>query len=121
MYKFLSIFIFITFSSSIYAQEASQWRGKNRDGIYNETGLLKKWPTTGPKLLWHFDKLGEGHSSASVTKNRVYTSGTSGENGFVIAFDHQGKTLWKTIYAQEWLESYEGVRTTPLIHKDKLP
>ncbi|RLD61015.1 MAG: hypothetical protein DRI95_14705, partial [Bacteroidetes bacterium] len=120
MYKLLPISIFLIFSSFIYAQEASQWRGENRDGIYNETGLLKKWPTSGPKLLWHYDKLGDGHASASVTKNRIYTSGTSGENGFVIAFDYQGKTLWKTIYAQEWLESYEGVRTTPLIHKDKL-
>lgn len=120
MNKFLFLSIILIFSNYAIAQETSQWRGKNRDGIYNETGLLKKWPVGGPKLLWHYDKLGDGHASAAVTKNKVYTSGTSGTDGFVIAFDHKGNTLWKTIFGKEWLESYEGVRTTPLIHNDKL-
>ena len=29
-----------------------QWRGKNRDGIATETGLLKTWPPAGPPLAW---------------------------------------------------------------------
>ncbi|MEN8121767.1 MAG: PQQ-binding-like beta-propeller repeat protein [Bacteroidota bacterium] len=120
MRKIVFLSLFLIFSNHLTAQEISQWRGKNRDGKYHETGLLKKWPTLGPKLLWHYDKLGDGHASAAVTKNKVYTSGTSGTDGFVIAFDHSGKTLWKTIYGKEWIESYEGVRTTPLIYNDKL-
>jgi len=32
--------------------EWPQFRGPNRDGISAETGLLKKWPAEGPKLLW---------------------------------------------------------------------
>ena len=40
-----------------------------------ETGLLKKWPDDGPKLLWHFDELGDGHTSAAVTGSGIYTSG----------------------------------------------
>lgn len=42
--------------TNLSAQDVAQWRGPNRDGIYNETGLLKKWPDTGPKLLWNFDE-----------------------------------------------------------------
>ncbi|KAA6331462.1 hypothetical protein EZS27_019938, partial [termite gut metagenome] len=44
-------------------QENSQWRGQNRDGVYNEKGLLKQWPEAGPELLWSFEGLGEGHTS----------------------------------------------------------
>ena len=47
----VSIFIG-TFSN---AQEPTKWRGPNNNGIYNETGLLKKWPDTGPEIVWHFD------------------------------------------------------------------
>jgi hypothetical protein len=32
------------------AQDVAQWRGPNRNGIYNETGLLNKWPDAGPKM-----------------------------------------------------------------------
>jgi outer membrane protein assembly factor BamB len=59
----------------ISAQDIAQWRGPNRNGIYNETGLLKKWPVAGPKLLWHFDELGDGHTSASVAGSGIYTTG----------------------------------------------
>lgn len=97
------------------SQEITQWRGPNRDGIYSETGLLKKWPANGPKLLWHFDELGPGHSSAAVTKDFIYTAGTSGNNGFVIALNHSGKTVWKTEFGKEWMDSWEGVRSTPLV------
>jgi len=116
---FLSL-LSLVFVYQVNSQEIAQWRGDNRDGIYYETGLLKKWPAKGPKLLWHFDKLGEGHSSAAVTKNRVYTAGTSGSNGFVIALDHSGKTIWKVDYGKEWMDSWNGVRSTPLIVGDKL-
>ena len=36
------ILIFIMNMSS-YGEIKSQWRGPNRDGIYNETNLLKKF------------------------------------------------------------------------------
>ena len=61
------------------AQGITQWQGPNRDGIYNENGLLKQWPADGPKLLWHFDELGDGHASAAVTASTVYTAGMVGD------------------------------------------
>lgn len=120
MQRTILTLLIITFTSLLFAQENAQWRGENRDGIYNETGLLKKWSETGPTLLWNFNELGSGHSSAAVTASKVYTSGTSGENGFVIAFDHSGKQLWKKEYGKEWLESWDGVRSTPMINNGKV-
>jgi len=107
-------------SNHIFSQENTQWRGEKRDGIYNETELLKQWPTDGPELLWHFDELGEGHASAAVTTNIIYTAGTIDGKGFVIALNHEGQKIWKTVYGKEWIVDWEGVRTTPLINGEKL-
>jgi len=120
MFKKLTLLLAIIFSTQIFAQEVAQWRGDTRDGIYNETGLLKSWPDDGPELLWHFDGLGNGHASAAVTSDVVYTSGTQGDFGYIFAFDHDGKLLWKVKYGEEWIESYPGVRSTPLVYDDKL-
>ena len=49
-----------------WAQDVAQWRGPNRDGIYNEPGLLKTWPDGGSKLVSHFDEMSDGHTSAAV-------------------------------------------------------
>jgi outer membrane protein assembly factor BamB len=102
------------------AQETAQWRGPERDGIYNETGLLKIWPEAGPTLLWHFEGLGEGHASASVTNDRVYTAGTIEGIGYLFCFDLAGKLIWKVPYGEEWTESWPGVRSTPLVKDGKI-
>lgn len=119
MKKYFLFFVLLFSVTITFAQKNAQWRGSNRDGMYLETGLMNSWPVDGPELLWHFDGLGEGHTSAAVTEKLVYTSGTEGENGFVIAFDHTGKIVWRTIYGKEWMDAYNGVRTTPMI-KDEI-
>jgi len=70
---FLTIAICVL-SISLGAQEVAQWRGPNRSGVYNETGLMREWPATGPGMLWHFDGLGEGYSSAAVTSSAIYVT-----------------------------------------------
>jgi len=120
MLRYLISFALILIVTTTFAQNNSQWRGENRDGKYPDTGLLKSWPVDGPKLLWHFDNLGEGHASAAVTKDVVYTSGTEGDNGFIIALDHTGNELWKSVYGKEWMDSYDGVRTTPMVNDGML-
>ncbi len=120
MRKVSFVIIIVLFCNSLIAQEIVQWRGANRDGIYNETGLLKKWPADGPKLLWHVDELGDGHTSAAVTSKALYITGMINGNGFIYSFDLNGKMLWKKEYGKEWAESHNGVRSTPLIVGDKL-
>jgi len=118
------IFLLSFFSSLLafnsIAQDVAQWRGPARDGIYPETSLLKSWPEAGPALLWHFDELGDGHSSAAVTSNRVYTAGVINGIGYIFSFDLTGKLLWKIPYGEEWTESWPGVRSTPLIYDGKI-
>lgn len=102
------------------AQTASQWRGPARDGVYPEKNLLKTWPEEGPKLLWHFDEIGAGHASAAVAGDRIYTAGVNGLNGFIFCFSLDGKLIWKKPYGEEWMESWPGTRSTPLINDGKL-
>ena len=103
-----------------HSQDLAQWRGPNRDGIYPESGLLKSWHANGPTLLWHFDDLGQGHSSAAVTADRVFTAGIINGIGYIFSFDLEGKLLWKVPYGEEWTESWPGVRSTPMISDGKI-
>ena len=121
MKKILTSF-FLAFLSCLpmFAQELSQWRGPGRDGIYPETGLLKSWPVSGPSLLWHYDELGDGHSSAVVSNDRVYTAGIIDGIGYMFCFDLSGKIIWKVPYGEEWTESWPGVRSTPVVYDGKI-
>ena len=120
MIRLFKTILIVIVCYNVSAQDVAQWRGPNRNGIYNETGLLKKWSDSGPKMIWHFDELGEGHTSAAVTNTAAYTSGMINGTGYVFAFDLKGNLKWKKEYGPEWTENHYGVRSTPLVIKDKL-
>ena len=75
-----------------------QWRGPRRDGISQERGLLKQWPTGGPKLLWQVNDIGDGFSTPVVVGSRIYLMSNRGmDNEFVQALSTQdGKVIWTT-------------------------
>ena len=97
--------------------EISQWRGPDRTGFYPETGLLTEWPESGPELLWKFDDLGIGYTTAAVTSKKVYITGTIDSTSYIFALDHNGNLLWKKEYGLAWKINVPGVRTTPVIYK----
>jgi outer membrane protein assembly factor BamB len=102
------------------AQEVIQWR-YDRTGIYPDKGLLQSWADGGPQLLWHYDGLGEGHSSVSVSSSgTLYITGMTDGKGWLYAFSPDGKLLNKTEYGPEWNESYNGTRGTVTPDNDKL-
>ena len=119
----LLLIVFIAFEScSVPAgnENNSQWRGENRDGIYNETGLLKIWGENGPELLWKFDGLGEGHSSVAISNDKIYITGLNQDQGKLFVFDLQGNLIRDLVYAPEWIESYEGPRSTITVNDGML-
>ena len=72
-----------------------QWRGANRDGISQETGLLRDWLADGPKVAWQIDTVGVGYSSLALKDGRIFTQGDLDGVEHVIALDAtDGKTLW---------------------------
>src|SRR5437870_1110849 len=71
------VMLFVTGRAS--ADDWPQWRGPNRDGVSKETGLLKKWPEGGPKLLWQVSDAGGGYSAPAVVGDRIYLISSKGE------------------------------------------
>lgn len=106
------------------AADWPQWRGPNRDGISAETGLLKSWPKSGPKLLWTSKDVGLGYSSVAVVGNVVYTAGADNDDTaeFVAAIDATtGKLLWKQKFGG-WFDNNwgGGPRGCPTVDGDSL-
>ncbi len=106
--------------STLFAQTPTRWRGPHGNGTYDDKGLLRSWPAEGPAILWTFENLGVGFSSAVVAGNKIYTSGTEENIGYVYALTNEGKLLWKVSYGPEFTESYPGSRSTPVIMGDLL-
>ena len=99
-----------------------QWRGSNRDGISNETGLLKQWPADGPPLVWKATGAGGGYSSLSISNGKLYTMGLRGDREFVIAFDvATGKEAWATAHGSAFHNDQgDGPRGTPTVDGDRV-
>ena len=43
---------FISGSNLCFSADWPQWLGPKRDGVWNEGGILTRFPKEGPKLLW---------------------------------------------------------------------
>jgi len=116
---FLSLLLF-TASVTIVNCQLYEWRGPDRTGIYNETGLLKKWPAGGPKLLWESAKMGDGYSSATVTDEAIYVTGRKESSDVLTALTLDGKIKWETVYGKAWMENHTGSRSTPTFYNGNL-
>jgi len=77
--------ILTTFILNAHSQ-LYEWRGPERSGIYNESGLLKEWPESGLELCLELDGLGDGYSSPTVTDNTIYITGRKEQSDVLFAF-----------------------------------
>jgi outer membrane protein assembly factor BamB len=118
---FLTAFALIACAGLAHAGDSPQFRGPNRDGCFDEKGLLKTWPESGPALLWKCKGLGKGYSSVSVVKDKLYTSGMSEDNtGSLFILNTDGAVEKKIPYGPETLNKQApGTRSTPTIDGDR--
>jgi outer membrane protein assembly factor BamB len=97
-----------------------RFHGPKGDNHSPETGLLKKWPAKGPKLLWTAKDLGFGYSSVTIAHNTIYTAGNIDKRTAITALDLDGKVRW-TFNELEGFEGHmRGTRATPTIDGDRL-
>ncbi len=87
-----------------------QWRGRWRDAVSRETGLLQQWPEDGPPLLWTADGVGRGWAQPIVAGGRIYVAGDFGDRCDVRCLDMQGKELWRATNGKAWTRNYKGAR-----------
>jgi outer membrane protein assembly factor BamB len=101
-------------------QPAGSWpcfRGEKLDGIAQATGLARKWPKGGPKVLWSTE-LGEGYAGAAVFGGRVYVldydrkAATDTLRCMALA---DGKPLWRYSYPVDIKRNHGMSRTVPYV------
>jgi outer membrane protein assembly factor BamB len=111
----------ILFNACNKPDTRSDWRGPNRDGIYDESGLLKQWPEAGPDLLWAYEGLGLGHNSVAVAGTRIFVTGIKDSvaaMGTLYAFDTDGTLQWEKEYGKDFTSNFVGTRSTPVVVDD---
>lgn len=120
--KLLMLPVFLVLISEVWAQPlvTAQWRGPNRDGIYNETGLSASWLLKAPQLAWYSEELGSGFAAPAVTADRIYINGEINGESYLFAFGLDGKIAWKSANGKEftgvdYANNFPGARSTPTV------
>ena len=97
-----------------------QWHGPERTNISRETGLLKKWPAQGPKLLWTARGLGNGYGTVAIKGSRIYVQGTKDGRSVVFALERaNGLPVWHAPLGPALDQDRgPGPRSTPTVDGD---
>ena len=102
------VWVFQIFAFQASADDWPQWRGPNRDGIWNEDGIVSTLPVE-PKVKWRVE-IGAGYTGPTVADGRIYvmdrkTDPDSVER--VLCFDAQtGEQIWKYEYSCDYKIGY---------------
>ena len=124
----LAAFGLALFVMAAGAEDWTQWRGSNRDGIWNETGIIESFPATGLKIAWRAP-VGAGWSSPVIAQGRVYVTDSQVARPMakerVLCFSEaDGTRLWTHEYSVEYpdwaFDQPSGPRATPNVHQGKL-
>lgn len=121
-FRFLPAMLVCFLAVTGYTTDSPQFRGADRTGMFNETGLMKSWPEEGPPKVWVADGFGVGYSSALVYKERIYITSTLEEQeSFIFILDFDGKVIDKIPYGKETTaEAAPGARCTPTIDGERM-
>jgi outer membrane protein assembly factor BamB len=128
--KFLSL---LMLASVVGADDWPQWLGPQRDSVWRETGILKKFPQDGLKVVWR-QSVHAGYTGPAVADGRVFVmdrqlspGATNPENRFergsipgnerVLCLNQKtGEPLWEHVYDSAYTVSYpKGPRATPSV------
>ena len=125
-YHQLSAFVILLITvSTLTAEDWPQWRGKNRDAVLNETGLLETLPDGLLPRRWSVP-IGSGYSGPTVAIGRVYVTDrgpvdSPTEIERVLCFNAEdGKLIWDHTYDASYTIGYRaGPRAAVTVHDGK--
>ena len=91
--------------TSLFSSDWPQWRGPDRDGTWNETGIISSFDSPKLKPKWS-SPIGSGYSGPTVSNGRVYLTSRLEEPDQVEQIhcvdETTGKEIWKYVYACEY-------------------
>lgn len=109
------------------AEDWPEWRGTGRRAIWNESGILERFPAEGLKVAWRTPLHG-GFAGPAVAAGRVYVTdfkraaGKRGTERALCLDETSGKVLW----TREWDADYQGMsydtgpRAAPTVDGDRV-
>jgi outer membrane protein assembly factor BamB len=114
-------------TATLCAEDWPEWRGKGRLGIWNETGILEKFPKEGLKFKWR-TPIKAGYAGPAVSNGKVFVFDfevdpeagfVEGEERLVCLDEETGEVLWSygwEINYRVLMASYAiGPRATPTV------
>jgi outer membrane protein assembly factor BamB len=107
-------------NSQVTDRQWPQWHGPDRNNISPDTGLLKKWPKGGPKMLWSNEDIGTGNSTVSIANGQIYITGDKEKIEYLTCLSMDGKIKWQKPYGPRWRKSHPDARTTPTVENGKV-
>ena len=120
----LATAVFGIVAGSLWAQDWTQWRGPNRDGVAPFTEP-KTWPeklTTKWKVV-----IGEGYASPLFADGRILEFARQGDDEVAMGVDPaNGKILWRQSYPAPYTpvaaaaRHGKGPKSTPLVYEGRL-
>ncbi|HKQ50230.1 MAG TPA: PQQ-binding-like beta-propeller repeat protein [Phycisphaerae bacterium] len=97
----LAVFLAMGVCTACLADDWPEWRGPARDGVWRETGIIKKFDKPQLDIVWR-QKIASGYSGPTVANGRVYVTDRIVEPKQierVHCFDVKtGKPLWSHTY-----------------------
>lgn len=116
MYKIAALLILsLLWTSPSVKVKISEWRGKDRKGIFEESNLLKTWPAEGPKEIFAVEKIGAGFSSPIFSDNSFYITGEVDSMTIIYCYNLNGIRQWEKTLGREWMKTFPGSRCIPTI------
>lgn len=100
----------------------TDFRGPHRDGHYDETSILTRWPAPGLRELWR-NPCGGGYASFVVAEGLAFTIEQRRELEVIAAYAlDTGREVWTYDYParfEEWMGG-DGPRATPTYYGGRL-
>jgi outer membrane protein assembly factor BamB len=133
----LSLCAAVSLTGLAVADDWPQWLGPQRDGVWREDGILDRFPSGGPKVVWR-TPIRSGYAGPAVVGNRVYVtdfvpkpgsrmptgmakSRLPGTERVLCLDDATGKEVWKHESDCDYQISFPaGPRATPVVADGKV-
>ena len=102
-------------------QDLQRFLPNDGNSVYHAAGLLRRWPTEGPKKLWTI-KIGWGKSAVVEARGAAYTATETDDKQWAVCLDPlSGQTRWKQLlYPGPNRHFARGPVTSPVIDGDRI-
>lgn len=105
LWVFRGLAIGCLFLTPTYGADWPQWRGENRDGVWNETGVVSEFESDQLAPVWS-TPVGAGYSGPTVSGDRVFLTSYLKEPRQVEQVHcvdrFTGEEIWKYVYDCEY-------------------